>query len=401
MRYCSRQDESDGRVMELNKSNIKKLLFIICISLTFFWGLNHMTVVAEFLKGIINVISPFLLGLCFAFITNVIMRPVEKTWEKIFSKKKKRADFWMKIKRPVSMIISILIIVGVIFILAFMIIPEITTTIASIGVKVNGFIDGVEKNWPQIQAFLEKYAIVLPELNLDISGIAVKISEYISKIGPSFINKTVGLTGSIFSAIFDGVLGFVFSIYILSQKEKIGRNLKKTLQALLSQQRVNRIVEIATLSDRCFTNFVTGQLTEALIIGVLCFIGMKIFGMDYALAISGLIGFTALIPVFGAFIGIGVGAFLLLMVDPMKALWFVIFILVLQQVEGNLIYPRVVGKSVGLPGIWVLAAVTIGGGLFGMLGMLTGVPIVSILYALGKEAINKRLKNKRMKPLED
>jgi predicted PurR-regulated permease PerM len=194
--------------------------------------------------------------------------------------------------------------------------------------------------------------------------------------------------------VFNAVLGFVFSLYVLASKEKLGANLCKTLTALLPEKKVERVTEIAALSDKTFTNFVTGQLTEALVIGALCFIGMLIFGMPYAVVVSVLVGFTALIPVFGAFIGTGVGAFLILMVDPMKALWFVVFIIVLQQLEGNLIYPRVVGKSVGLPGLLVLAAVTVGSGVGGILGMLLAVPVCSVIFTVCAQAIDARLAQK-------
>ena len=190
----------------------------------------------------------------------------------------------------------------------------------------------------------------------------------------------------------DIVLGIVFAIYLLAQKENLGRQTKKSIRAIFGEERAKKIVDFSSLTNSVFTKFVTGQLTEACIIGVLCFIGMLIFGMPYAGIISILVGFTALIPIFGAFIGTGIGAFLILLENPLKAIWFVIFIIVLQQLEGNLIYPRVVGKSVGLPGIWVLAAVTIGGGLFGVMGMLFSVPICSVLYVMFREYVNRKSK---------
>lgn len=257
------------------------------------------------------------------------------------------------------------------------------------------YFEKIEGWWLQIRTLLEHYSIVLPEMNLDITSIAEKITNFIATSG--VIDKTVGITGSIFSGIFDVVLGLVFSIYILASKEQLGIACKKVLCAFVSKERVIKIVELLALSDKTFTSFVTGQLTEAGIIGVLCFIGMLIFRMPYALAISALVAFTALIPVFGAFIGTAIGAFLILMVNPLKALGFIIFIIVLQQIEGNLIYPKVVGKSVGLPGILVLVAVTIGGGMFGVVGMIVGVPLVSIVYTVLAEVVNKRLVSKKTK----
>ena len=171
----------------------------------------------------------------------------------------------------------------------------------------------------------------------------------------------------------------------------------KVLTAVMKPEKLDKLLNLLRLANKTFTNFITGQLTEAVIIGVLCFIGMTIFRMPYAPAISVLVGFTALIPVFGAFIGTAVGAFLILLVKPIQAVWFVIFIIVLQQFEGNLIYPKVVGKSVGLPGIWVLVAVTVGGNAMGVMGMLISVPLCSVLYAVSREAVNNKLKMKRIK----
>ena len=170
----------------------------------------------------------------------------------------------------------------------------------------------------------------------------------------------------------------------------------KVLRAVMKPEKLQKLLELLELSNRTFTNFITGQLTEAVIIGALCFVGMTIFGMPYAPAISVLVGFTALIPVFGAFIGTAVGAFLILLVKPIQALWFIVFIIVLQQFEGNLIYPKVVGKSVGLPGIWVLVAVTVGGSAMGVMGMLISVPVCSILYTVSRQAVNDRLKIKNI-----
>lgn len=384
--------------MELNKKNVKVILLIISASILLLWGLNHLDFVLSIIGGAFSVIAPFIVGLCLAFIFNVLLRPLEGLWDKIF-KKKKKTKFILKLKRPVCLVLSILIIMAVIFILLFMIIPEITRTVSAIANSVPSYLERMEAWWIQLKELLEQYSIVLPSFDLDFNKIAETLTNFLKTSG--LINKTVDITGSIFSGIFNMVLGLVFSIYILASKEKLGANTKKTLLAFLPKEKVEKAVDLAALSNKTFTNFITGQLTEAVIIGILCFIGMLIFRMPYALTISVLVAFTALIPVFGAFIGTAIGAFLILMVEPIKALWFIIFIIVLQQIEGNLIYPKVVGKSVGLPGIWVIIAVTVGSGLFGVLGMLLSVPVVSVLYTVIKEFINKRLKLKKIKPLEE
>ena len=187
-------------------------------------------------------------------------------------------------------------------------------------------------------------------------------------------------------------MGIAFSVYMLAQKEKLCRQLRKIVLAFLPHKKAEYLIAAGKLSNKIFARFVTGQLTEAVIIGVLCFFGMSIFSMPYAALISTIVGCTSLIPIFGAFFGTAVGAFLLLMIDPMTAVWFVLFIIILQQVESNVIYPRVVGNSVGLPGIWVLFTVLVGGGIFGIFGMLVGIPIASVAYCLFKDAVSSRLK---------
>ena len=204
------------------------------------------------------------------------------------------------------------------------------------------------------------------------------------------LDTTVTVTTSIVSAIVNVVLGVVFAIYLLAQKENLIRQTNKVVHTIFKSEVADRLERLAKLVHSVFTKFVTGQLTEAVIIAVLCFIGMLIFRMPYAGMVSVLIGFTALIPMFGAFIGTAIGAFLILFESPVKAIWFVVFIIILQQLENNLIYPKVVGKSVGLPGIWVLCAVTIGGSAFGILGMLFSVPICSVMYVLFKNYINRK-----------
>ncbi len=385
--------------MELNKSNIKKILLIITLSGAILLGMYNLDAVLEFAGGIVSVFMPFILGLCIAFVTNVLLRALENLWDKIPDKKWLK---WLKKgKRAICIIISELIIFGVIFVLLFMIIPEISRTVKQIVEALPDFISRLEGWWMEFTALLASYSIVLPKLDLDLAEIAKTVTDFVTGLDLSIWDKTKDITGSIFSGVFNTVLGFAFSLYVLALKEKLGINLTKALYALLPENKVRKILDVAALSNKTFTNFVTGQLAEAVIIGMLCFIGMLIFRMPYAAVISVLVGFTALIPVFGAFIGTGIGAFLILMEDPIRAVWFIVFIIILQQLEGNLIYPKVVGKSVGLPGIWVLVVVTIAGGMFGIAGMLIGIPAFTVVYTLIRQAINKKLSDKGMPVIEE
>lgn len=384
--------------MEISKHTLKRILLAIAFTLTFYWSLNHLSQVMGLVMRIVSILSPIIIGLAFAFVANVLLRIVEKGWDWASSRakpKKKTAKWPEKLKRPVCLVLTLIAIIGVILALFFIVVPELEQTINMLIDSMPQYISRLDEWWVWLTEFCAKYSIVLPQVDLDTDKILDAAAGLLKDQGHIFLDKTVDITTSIFSGIFNLVLAFVFCIYVLAQKEKLGAQVRKMIYALLPEKKSAKLLEICTLSNRTFTSFVTGQLIEAVIIAVLCLIGMLIFRMPYAYVISVLVGFTALIPVFGAFIGTAVGAFLILLVSPIKALWFIVFIIVLQQLEGNLIYPRVVGKSVGLPGIWVLAAVTIGGNAFGFLGMLLSVPVSSVLYALFRQYINARTDKKK------
>ncbi|MFA6753192.1 MAG: AI-2E family transporter, partial [Bacilli bacterium] len=238
-------------------------------------------------------------------------------------------------------------------------------------------------------------ASTIEDINTSWKNLWSNVTGYFTNNSKDIIEVTLGLTSSIFASITNAILSIVFAIYMLANKENLISQTKKVLTAFVPKNKIGKILEVGTISNRVFSNFITGQVIEALIIGVLCFIGMLIIGLPYALTISVLVGFTSLIPVFGAFIGTAIGAVLIFVVSPIDALIFIIFIIVLQQFEGNLIYPKVVGTSVGLPAIWVLLAIIIGGSIYGVIGMLIGVPLCSIVYTLLSKFVNERLAKKK------
>ena len=286
--------------------------------------------------------------------------------------------------------------IGVVVLVMFVVIPELTRTLMSLGRTIQVFI-------PEAQRFLEDLftnnsdmRAWLDSLNLNVDTIMSNAVEFFQTGAGNVLNSTMSAIGSIVSGVTTFVIAFVFACYLLLQKEKLRVQVGKVLDAFLKPERVEWVTEVCSLTAKTFSNFLAGQCLEALILGCMFFVVMSIFSMPYTLLISVLIAFTALIPIFGAFIGCIVGAFLILMVDPLQALGFVIMFLVLQQIEGNMIYPKVVGKSVGLPSIWVLAAVTVGGNLMGVAGMLIFIPIVSVIYALFRASVYKRLKKKKM-----
>lgn len=368
--------------MELSKKTVKRILLIITFTVLLIWGLYNHKLLLKYLGELYSLISPFVIGLCIAYIVNVLLRPVEKMWMKLLSRCKGK---WVeKLKRPICLLLSILLVIGIILAVVLIILPELSDSVSSLVSMVPSYTAEIESWWDALSEFLNKYSIELPEFNFNTD----KLVQLLKDGGTAVFNTTISATASIVTAVINFVLALAFSIYVLAQKETLKRQSKKVLAKLMKPERMQKLLDLLGLVNRTFTNFITGQLTEAVIIGVLCFIGMAIFRMPYAPAISVLVGFTALIPVFGAFIGTAIGAFLILLVKPIQALWFIIFIIVLQQFEGNLIYPKVVGKSVGLPGIWVLVAVTIGGNAMGVIGMLISVPLCSVLYVLARNAVN-------------
>ncbi len=370
--------------MELSKKTVKRVLLIITFTVVLIWAVYNHSMLLDYLGRLYSLVSPFVVGLCMAYVVNVIMRPIERMWLKLLSRF--RGNWVERLKRPICLLLSILLIIGIICAVVFLIMPELSKSVSSLVSMVPTYVSEVEGWWETLSASLDKYGLELPKFDFNPD----KLVDFLKDGGTAVINTTLSATTSIVVAVINIVLALAFSIYVLAQKETLKRQSKKVLSKLMKPESMQKLLDMLDLINRTFTNFITGQLTEAVIIGALCFIGMSIFGMPYAPAISVLVGFTALIPVFGAFIGTAVGAFLILLIKPIQALWFVVFIIVLQQFEGNLIYPKVVGKSVGLPGIWVLVAVTIGGNAMGVVGMLISVPLCSVLYIVARNAVNGR-----------
>ncbi len=389
----SKKDDGFGSVtFRFTKRTFRYLALAAGAVVLIYWSLNNTDKVSSVFDGIMTVIEPFILGFCIAFVINVLMRPLEKLWDKI--PKKKTDKISQKLRRPVCLILSTLIMVGIVFALLFMIIPEFKNTFGTIAKAFPQYMSKIEGWLSSAVKFAESHGFTIPEFSFNAEKIMNVLGNAINDSG--IVDKTLNITGSIVTGVVNLVIAFAFSFYLLSQKEKLASGSKKVLYAFFRNEKVNKFLDFIELADQTFTNFLTGQLMEAVIIGVLCFIGMLIFRMPYAAVISVLVGTTALIPVFGAFIGTAIGAFLILFVSPMKAVWFVVFIVILQQLEGNLIYPKVVGKSVGLPGIWVLTAVTIGGNLLGVVGILISVPLCAVLYTLLRQSVNGRLKKKQI-----
>ena len=381
--------------MNLDKETMKKLRGLIVFTIVILILLWKYETVLGWFGYLFGIIFPFLLGGAIAFILNVPMSFLE---EKLFQNKRWKENKHVKrLARPVSMVLTILLVFGIVVLVMFVVVPELGKTFLSLGTSISDFV-------PRAQRWLDKLFVDnkevlawLEELNMDWDKIINSIVGFFRSSAGNVLNSTVSAATGIVSGVATFVIAFVFACYILLQKEKLNIQIRKVMFAYLPQNRVEWTLDICSLTYRTFSSFLTGQCLEALILGAMFFIVMTIIRMPYALLVGILIAFTALIPIFGAFIGCFIGTFLILMVDPLQALVFVIMFLVLQQIEGNLIYPKVVGNSVGLPSIWVLAAVSIGGSLLGVVGMLIFIPIVSVIYSLLRRDVYKRLDKKQIK----
>lgn len=377
--------------MEWKKENLRGLLLVICGGIAFYSLLQNLPAVATAVGWVLGILGPFLLGGAMAFILNVPMRAIERRLFPV------RPGKQVKGRRPMALLITLLAVIGVLVLASSVIGPGIAEAVRSLAAQVPA---AAERLWAQISR-LEQYLPMLESLLADWNmedwkNITQKAAELLQTWGGGILSSGSMVIGGVVSGVSTFVIALIFSFYILLQKEKLGRQGRQVLYALLPERRADRTLEILRLSSRTFSSFLSGQCLEACILGTLFVVSMTIFRMPYALLVGVLISLTALIPIVGAFIGCGVGALLIAIADPWKALGFIVLFLVLQQVEGNLIYPHVVGSSVGLPSIWVLAAVTLGGSLMGILGMLVFIPLCSVLYALFRDYVKTRLSQRHV-----
>jgi len=354
----------------------KWVIGIVSICALIVLGLRHIGSIAEVAFQFIDLIKPVLIGIIVALILNVPMSIVEK---RLLPKLKIK-----KGKRSLSIILALILIIGVFVSVALLVIPELVNAISLI---VQIIADGLEQ-LADLEKDGELAHIPFSEYlsQIDWLGLKNQLENWFKSQSSELMNHAVGAAGSLVNTVVTSVISLTFAIYILAQKEILKRQVSRLIQVWLPQRFGDFVVHVASVCNDTFHRFIAGQTTEAIILGTLCMIGMAILRIPYAPMIGALVGVTALIPVVGAFIGTIVGAIMILTVSPFKAFVFVIFLLILQQIEGNVIYPKVVGSKINLPAIWVLAAVTIGGNLAGPIGMLLGVPAVSAGYALLKEA---------------
>ena len=367
---------------------VKEVRGIIIFAAIVWLMVMNIQMVFKGVFSFFNILKPFIIGGAIAFVLNIPMKFYER---KLFGKVKSKK--LQSMARPLSLLLSIVSVGAVVAFVVLTVIPQLGETITQLAVQVPEFFNDVYMK-------LEKYLESNPELFNQIKGLNLEkmnwqsilgtIGNYLTSGVGSLISSSVNVATSIIGVLINSLIAFIFSIYVLLEKDKLGNQSKRILKAYSKEKIYNKTLNVLSLLCKNFTAFISGQCLEAVILGTMFFVAMIIFRMPYALLVGVLIAFTALIPIVGAFIGCFVGAFLILVDTPQKAIWFLILFFVLQQIEGQLIYPKVVGSSVGLPSIWVLVAVSVGASLFGVPGILLFIPICSTIYVLLRDDVNRR-----------
>lgn len=374
--------------MELNEKNMKKLIILISFGIGLFWLLTNMPIIFNFISHILHLLYPFVLGAILAFILNIPMTKIEKFIKKHQKNKKSKLPV-----RTISITLSLVIFIGLILLISFLLIPELIENIQLLIKNIPGFIQNVQ-DW--VLDLVDSY----PEIQLEIKDVfddTTNVNNIMVSILNYVINGSLNFVTSLVSSVFTLFTAIVFAIYALSQKEYLSRGIKKLMYAYIKKEHVEKVMSIATLSNKTFSKFISGQCVEAVILGTIFFCVLTILRFPYALIISVLTTITALIPMFGAMIAMLVGALLISVTSIWQALLFIIIFQIIQQIENNFIYPKVVGKSVGLASMWTLMAIILGGSILGVMGMIIGLPLASILYAVLRNETNEQLEKKKIK----
>ena len=377
--------------MEFNRKNVRTILLIIAFAVVLYTAAQNLASVYGAVKTVWNVFGVVITGLAMAFVLNVPLKLFE---DRVFyGMSEDRRPLVRRLRRAVSLVCALVVSLGVIVILIAVVLPQLTQTVTEVAARLPEYISAVV-NW--INEFLAKFDIeieALKEFTVDWEKVFKDLSTYLKE--GNVINTATDVGTAAASTVMNTFLGLVVAVYVLAQKERIGRFARRCIDAFLPKRASSAISRVASMASETFSSFVAGQLADSCILGILCYICMLIFRFPYPEVISVVIGVTSLVPMVGSFIGEVIGALLILIVSPLKALLFVIMVLAIQQVDGAFIYPRIVGKSVGLPGVAVFCAVIVGGNIAGVLGAVMGVPVCAVLYALLKEAVASRLEGRR------
>lgn len=379
--------------MELNKKTLRNIFLGVAGCIVLYWLLHDTERMRDTFMTIIGLFSPFIVGAAISFVLNVPMRAIERRLLNVKSG---------ALRRGIAMVLTLLLIFAIVTAVFVILIPQISNTIETLIPKTVSFFNKAQtKLWEFLDENPDIKEWLAENTNLASINWSSLIQNAVGILGDSLdmiANKALSAIGTLSTGIFNAVMSIAFALYALAKKERLARQGRKLVYALLPERFGDEIIRISRLTNSTFSNFISGQCLEAVILGLLFVVAMAIFRMPYIPLISVIISVTALVPIVGAFVGCVIGAFFILVEDPAMAFGFVIMFLVIQQLEGNLIYPKVVGSSIGLPGMWVLVAVSVGGDLMGPAGMLLMIPLASVLYALLIEFTNKRLAKREIAP---
>ncbi len=375
--------------MELNKENIQKIVGIIAFGVGFYWLLNNLTGVGDFIHRFFRLLFPFILGGVIAFILNIPMTKIEKFIKKKLKRKKTHFPV-----RTISITLALLIFFAVIVAISFLLIPELIENIQLLISNIPQVVSDVQ-DWALKLA--DDYPDIQKQIEAAFESNGTNFNDFIVSVLNHVINGSLNFVSSLVSGLFTVFTAIVFAIYMLNQKEQLVVGSKKLMYAYVKKQHANKVIDMARLANQTFSKFISGQCVEAVLLGCIFFAVLNLLGFPYALIISVLISITALIPMFGAMIAMVIGAVLIAVTSPIKAILFIIIFQIIQQIENNFIYPKVVGKSVGLSSMWTLLAVILGGSLMGIVGMIIGLPLASIIYAIIKNETNERLAEKNIR----
>ena len=370
---------------EKRKQLAKWVIGVIAACILIFLGVRYISSIAAAVSWLVHLVRPLLIGVVLALILNVPLGMFER---RLFSKKPTPKK--LRARRPLAIVLSLVLVFGIFVGVAVLVIPEFVAAVRVIASMLLSTMDQLAAFESQMDFSRLPFGEYLSRIDIDWLQLRAELELWFKQAGSAIMDRAAGVIGSVASSVIDSLIGFIFSIYVLANKEKLKRQVSRLIRVWLPEKFGGKLIHAARVSADIFRQFIAGQTTEAIILGTLCAIGMWILQIPYAPMVGALVGVMALIPYVGAFISTTVSAFMILTVSPVKALIFVVFLLALQQLEGNLIYPKVVGAKINLPAMWVLAAITVGGNLAGPIGMLLGVPFASSAYALLKEATDKR-----------
>lgn len=374
------------------KKELKKYIFFAVLVIAVCYIVQNFRLFENLLSVALNAVSPLIMGAVIAYIFNIVLNFFEKHYFP-----KKNTKFINNSRRPICIVLSFLSAIAIIVIVLTIVIPEIISAFKLLTDKIPPVFNDWKysflrklSEYPEIQKEVKELLNEFDMTSLDWASITQKTADIIQSGIMGIISSAVGIAGAVAGTVTNIVLAVIFAVYLLARKDKLLKDINRVQKAYCSKEINKKINRVCKTANETFRNFFVGQFIEAILLGCLCFVGMLILRLPYAGMSGALIGVTALIPIVGAFIGAGISAFIIFTESPMQAFIFLIFLIILQQFEGNVIYPKVVGNTVGLPGIWVLASITVGGGLWGIAGMLIGVPLSATIYKLCFENLEKR-----------